>query len=116
MATKKAKKADVVQAKNPRSGRYVRIDRSAGKVIGHKKTEGPYNGVPVAHPQGEPPTTTKSRPLPYRAKVSPAVKAYIAEAEEKYGKPRLSLDEGREIIDMAMGDKLLSDVVIQGRH
>ena len=39
---------DVVQVKNPRSGRYVKIDRSAGKIISHKKSVGPYKGVPVA--------------------------------------------------------------------
>ena len=44
MATKK----DVVQIKNPKSGKYVKIDRSAGRIISHKKSEGPYKGVPVA--------------------------------------------------------------------
>lgn len=42
------KKKDVVQVKNPRSNRYVKIDRSAGKIISHKKSEGPYKGVRVA--------------------------------------------------------------------
>lgn len=42
------KKRDIVQVKNPRSDRYVKIDRSAGKIIGHKKTSGPYKGIPVA--------------------------------------------------------------------
>jgi hypothetical protein len=41
-------KADVVQVKNPRSGKYVKIDRTHGKIIAHKKTSGPYKGVPVA--------------------------------------------------------------------
>ncbi len=45
MATKKR---DVVQTKNPRTGRYVKIDRSAGKIIDHKKSSGPYKNVPVA--------------------------------------------------------------------
>lgn len=45
MATKKK---DVVQVKNPRTGRYVKIDRSAGKIISHKKSNGAYKGVPVA--------------------------------------------------------------------
>ena len=43
-----AKKKEVVQIKNPKSGHYVKIDRSAGKIISHKKTSGPYKGVPVA--------------------------------------------------------------------
>ena len=41
-------KADVVQVKNPRSGKYVKIDRTAGKIIAHKKSDGPYKNVPVA--------------------------------------------------------------------
>ncbi|HKP76247.1 MAG TPA: hypothetical protein VJT67_12035 [Longimicrobiaceae bacterium] len=43
-----SKTKDVVQVKNPRSGKYVKIDRTAGKIIAHKKSEGPYKGVPVA--------------------------------------------------------------------
>jgi hypothetical protein len=43
-----AKKKDVVQVKNPRSGRYVKIDRREGKILDHKKSEGPYKNVPVA--------------------------------------------------------------------
>lgn len=42
------KERDVVQIKNPRSGHYVKIDRDAGKIISHKKSEGPYKGVPIA--------------------------------------------------------------------
>lgn len=51
MATKsppKGGKRDVVQVKNPRTGHYVKIDRTAGKIIAHKKSDGPYKGVPVA--------------------------------------------------------------------
>ncbi len=46
--TMASKKRDVVQVKNPRTGRYVKIDRSAGKILDHKKSDGPYKGVPVA--------------------------------------------------------------------
>ena len=42
------KKRDVVQTKNPKTNRYVKIDRSAGKIVAHKKSEGPYKNVPVA--------------------------------------------------------------------
>jgi len=42
------RKKDVVQVKNPRSGRYVKIDRREGKILDHKKSEGPYKNVPVA--------------------------------------------------------------------
>ena len=51
MATKKSSgsgKRDVVQVKNLKSGHYVKIDRSAGKIVSHKKSDGPYKGVPVA--------------------------------------------------------------------
>ena len=42
------KRRDVVQVKNPRSGRYVKIDRSAGMIVSHKKSAGPYKGIPIA--------------------------------------------------------------------
>ena len=37
-----------VQVKNPRSGHYVKIDRNAGKITGHKSSSGPYKGIPIA--------------------------------------------------------------------
>ncbi len=46
--TKKNAKKDVVQVKNPRSGHYVKIDRAKGKILSHKKSDGPYKDVPVA--------------------------------------------------------------------
>lgn len=42
------KKHDIVQVKNPKSGKYVKIDRTEGKIIDHKKSEGPYKNVPIA--------------------------------------------------------------------
>ncbi len=39
---------DIVQVKNPRTGHYVKIDRDMGKIISHKKSDGPYQDVPVA--------------------------------------------------------------------
>jgi hypothetical protein len=44
----KTEKRDVVQVKNPKSGRYVKVDRSAGKILAYKKSEGPYKNVPIA--------------------------------------------------------------------
>ncbi|CZG73905.1 hypothetical protein SC407_14675 [Legionella pneumophila serogroup 1] len=41
-------KHDVVQVKNPKTGHYVKIDRTEGKIISHKKSDGPYKDVPVA--------------------------------------------------------------------
>lgn len=37
------------QAKNPVTGRYVKIDTSTGRIIDHKKTPGPYKGVKVVN-------------------------------------------------------------------
>lgn len=48
MSSKKSNKSDVVQVKNPRSGKYVKIDRAKGKILDHKKSDGPYKNVPVA--------------------------------------------------------------------
>lgn len=38
----------VVQVRNPRTDRYVKVDRGRGTIVGHKATPGPYKGVPVA--------------------------------------------------------------------
>ncbi len=43
-----AKKARIVQSKNPKTGRYVKIDRQKGQIIASKKSPGKYAGVPVA--------------------------------------------------------------------
>lgn len=51
MATPKfsdSSKPDFVQVKNPKTGHYVKIDRSVGKIVSHKKSKGRYKGVPVA--------------------------------------------------------------------
>ena len=51
MVTAKLKanhKHDMVQVKNPRTGLYVKIDRTVGAIVAHKKSSGPYKGVPVA--------------------------------------------------------------------
>jgi len=42
------KKKDIIQTKNPKSERYVKIDRSAGRILAHKKSPGPYKNVPIA--------------------------------------------------------------------
>ena len=48
-----SKKRGVVQTKNPRSGHYVKIDRSKGKIVGRKSTKGPYKGVPIIKKKGK---------------------------------------------------------------
>ena len=47
------KKKDIVQVKNPRSGKYVKINRSEGQIIDHKKTDGPYKNVPVVYTRSD---------------------------------------------------------------
>jgi hypothetical protein len=42
------RKRDIVQVRNPKTDRYVKIDRDEGKIVSHKKSPGPYKGVPVA--------------------------------------------------------------------
>ncbi|MGP8337039.1 MAG: hypothetical protein ACT6FC_02250 [Methanosarcinaceae archaeon] len=44
---------DIVQVKNPKSGHYVKIDRSIGKILSYKKTEGAYKNVPIARKRTE---------------------------------------------------------------
>ena len=46
MAIRKEQK--VVQVKNPRSGHWVKVNTSAGKIVGHKSSSGPYKGIPIA--------------------------------------------------------------------
>jgi hypothetical protein len=36
---------DRVQALNPVTKRYVKIDTATGRIIAHKKSAGPYKGV-----------------------------------------------------------------------
>jgi hypothetical protein len=36
---------DRVQALNPVTKRYVKIDTSTGRIVDHKKTAGPYKAV-----------------------------------------------------------------------
>ncbi len=40
-------RAKRVQVKNPRTGKYVKIDPSKGKIVSHKKSEGPYKGIRI---------------------------------------------------------------------
>lgn len=41
-------KKRMVQVKNPKTGKYVKIDREKGSIVSHKKSEGPFKGVAVA--------------------------------------------------------------------
>ena len=46
-------KKDLVQTKNPKSGHYVKIDRSEGKIVDHKTTKGPYKNIPIIRKKSE---------------------------------------------------------------
>jgi len=41
------KKKEIVQTRNPKSGHYVKIDRTVGRIVSHKKSTGPYKDVPI---------------------------------------------------------------------
>ena len=38
---------NIVQTKNPKSNRYVKLDLNKGEIISHKKSEGPYKNIPI---------------------------------------------------------------------
>ena len=38
--------SDFVQCKNPRTGRYVKVDRRKAKIT-HKKTDGSYKNIVI---------------------------------------------------------------------
>lgn len=38
---------EYVQVRNPKTNRYVKIDRSRGVLVGYKRSKGPYKGVPI---------------------------------------------------------------------
>lgn len=52
MNKKKKKKDDIVQLQNPRSKKYVRINRTTGQVYSPKITNGPYRKIPVINIKG----------------------------------------------------------------
>lgn len=43
-----SQKKKIVQVKNPKTGKYVKIDREKGKIVAHKKSDGPFKNVAVA--------------------------------------------------------------------
>jgi len=40
-------KHKIVQTKNPKNNRYVKLDLDKGMVISHKKSEGAYKNIPI---------------------------------------------------------------------
>ena len=38
---------NILQTKNPKSGKYIKIDINKGKIIAHKKSKGPYKGIKI---------------------------------------------------------------------
>lgn len=47
-SSKSAAGSTLTQLRNPRSGRFVKVDKTVGTIIAHKKSSGAYKGVPVA--------------------------------------------------------------------
>lgn len=54
------KKKTVVQVYNPKTKHWVKIDRTTGRILSRKKTEGSYKGIP----KGKPPTKRKKTVKP----------------------------------------------------
>ena len=44
---------NIVQTKNPKSGRYIKINRGLGKIIATKKSDGPYKNIEIIVPEKE---------------------------------------------------------------
>ena len=38
---------NIVQTKNPKSGRYIKIDIDKAEIIAHKKSDGPYKRIKI---------------------------------------------------------------------
>lgn len=43
----KKKKDEIVQVKNPKDNKYIKINKTTGKILSHKKTKGPYKGIKI---------------------------------------------------------------------
>ena len=39
---------EIVQTRNPRTNRYIKINKTKGLIVGHKKSTGPYKGIDIA--------------------------------------------------------------------
>lgn len=40
---------DVVQVRNPKTDRYIKVDRSQGRIVASKKSPGPYRDNTPIH-------------------------------------------------------------------
>lgn len=40
-------KKDIIQVKNPKTNRYVKVDRGRGRIYEAKKSKGAYKGIPI---------------------------------------------------------------------
>lgn len=38
---------NLIQILNPKTDLWVKIDRDLGKIVGHKKSPGPYKNIPI---------------------------------------------------------------------
>ncbi len=44
---KKKKRPEFVQILNPKTKRYVKINKTIGDIVSHKKSKGPYKNIPI---------------------------------------------------------------------
>lgn len=57
-------KHELVQLFNPRSHRYIKVDKTVGGIVGHGKRDGkPYKNIPIVY-KSKPKRTIKSPPKP----------------------------------------------------
>jgi hypothetical protein len=46
-SNKSSTEPKIGQVKNPRTGKWIKIDRTKGLILSVKKTDGKYAGVPI---------------------------------------------------------------------
>jgi len=51
MIKTKKKRSHIAQMLNPKTGRYVKVNKDKGTILRYKQTPGPYKGVPIARKQ-----------------------------------------------------------------
>ncbi len=44
---KEDNKSNIIQIKNPKTGKYIKVDKSRGFIISTKKSPGPYKDIPI---------------------------------------------------------------------
>ena len=42
-----SKMRNIVQTRNPKSNRYIKLDLNTGKIVATKRSPGPYKNIPI---------------------------------------------------------------------